>query len=67
MEVKRQGEIAFLLLKHRIRREGATISQNDARELGDTAKAIGVPLEELKEFVRPLLHDLVDEFLSTKK
>jgi endonuclease III-like uncharacterized protein len=55
------GEIAQKLLLYKVKRSGITISASSARELGNVAKETGVPLDELKKFVRDNLHELIDE------
>lgn len=64
MDTKRQGEIALKLVKFYIRKQGIQLSQNDIREFGNVAKAIDVPIEELKEFAKPLVQQLVDQWFA---
>jgi len=54
------GEIALALTKYRLRR-GDLRLQNMKRELGDIAKATGIPLAELKEFGKIVVGELVEE------
>ena len=61
LDPKRQGEIALLLVKYFIRRRGITISHDNMRELGNTAKAIGVTSDELRQFAKPLIQEALDE------
>jgi hypothetical protein len=67
MDTKRQGEIALQLVKHVMRKRGITLSQDNMRELGNTAKAIGVSVEELKQFIKPLIQELLNECFSAKQ
>ena len=67
MDDKRQGEIAILMVRHVMRERGFALSESFARELGNIAKAIEVPVEELREFVKPLMQELLDECFSGKK
>ncbi len=67
MEEKRQGEIALKLVKHLIRERGITLTQTKQREFGNVAKAIGVSVEELKRFIKPLLQEFLDEYFVEKK
>ena len=61
MTDQRKLEIATGLLKYILRERGVHLTQNTARELGNAAKAIGVPLAELQEFAKPLVQQLLDE------
>ncbi|TSC94763.1 MAG: hypothetical protein CEN87_297 [Parcubacteria group bacterium Licking1014_1] len=60
-EQEYQFEIAIKLLKYAMRKQGVTLSQNNMREIGNVAKAIGVPIEELKQFIRPFVQEMIDE------
>ena len=61
MDEKRKGEIALALLKYRIGREGIRLTPDFKRELGNVANAIGIPQDELKEFGRILIEELLEE------
>ena len=61
MDEKRKGEIAMALLKHQLGREGIRLSPDLRRELGNVAKATGIPQDELKEFERILIEELLEE------
>lgn len=67
MDPKRQGEIALKLVKHLLHKRGVTLSQDNMREFGNVAKAIEVPVEELKQFAKPLMQELFDECFSAKQ
>lgn len=67
MDLKRQGEIALKLVKYLLRKRGGTLSQDNMREFGNVAKAIEVPVEELKQFTKPLMQELLDECFSAKQ
>ena len=60
MNERRKGEIALALLKYRVGREGIRLTP-DKRELGNIAQATGIPEDELKEFGRILIEDLLEE------
>jgi len=62
MDEKRKGEIAIALLKYRISREGIRLSPGFTRELSNTARGTGVSQDELKEFARLLLEELIADF-----
>ena len=49
MDKERMGEIALVMLKYKIAKEGIALAELK-RELGNIAKAINIPLDELKEF-----------------
>jgi len=61
MDEKRKGEIALALLKYRIGREGIRLTPDIKRELGNVAKATGIPQDELKEFGKILIEELLEE------
>jgi hypothetical protein len=67
MDPKRQGEIALKLVKHLLRKRGITLSHDNMREFGNVAKAIGVTVEELRQFAKPLMQELLDECFSAKQ
>lgn len=61
MDEKRQGEIALLFLKHKLREDGIRLGQNTKREIGNTAKKIGITSEEATRFAELITRELVDE------
>ncbi|PIP23820.1 MAG: hypothetical protein COX36_01265 [Candidatus Nealsonbacteria bacterium CG23_combo_of_CG06-09_8_20_14_all_38_19] len=66
MDPKRQGEIALMLVKYFMRKRGITLSQDKMRDLGNVAKAIGVSVEELRQFAKPLAQELFEECFAIK-
>lgn len=60
-------EIAIGLLKHIMRERGVTLNPEIKQDLCSAAKAIGCKVEELKEFARPLIQELVDEQFGKSK
>jgi hypothetical protein len=53
---QRIGEIAMTILIEKLEKEGGlTIGSKFHRELGDIAKKIGIPIEELEEFSKEVL------------
>jgi hypothetical protein len=60
----RRGQIALALLKARLRKEGFRLSSSGRRELGAEAANIGVPVEELEQFVLDLLPELIGNALG---
>lgn len=62
MNPQRQGEIARLVLKYDVQKQGIKLSQNELlRELGNVAKAIRVDEKELREFTEILVREMVDD------
>ena len=61
MDERRKGEIALAVLKYRLNREGIRLSPDMKRELGNIAKATEIPLDELKEFGKLLIEELLEE------
>ena len=60
MTKERKGEIALLIWKSYLKKK--PISFTDLkRELGNVAKEIDVPLNELEEFARELFKELLEE------
>jgi len=57
------GEIALALIRHRTRLKGIdTLRPNEVnRKFAKTAKATGIPIEELKVFLRLLIDEALDE------
>jgi len=64
MDEKRKGEIAFILLKYQLSREGIRLGPDMKRELGNIAKATDIPLSELKEFGRDIFKEMLNELLT---
>jgi len=63
MDEKRKSEIALILLKYKIAKESISLAELK-RELGNIAKAIDVPLDELKDFFTILHKELLEEILN---
>jgi len=58
----RISEIALAVLKYRINGKGIRLTPDIKRELvGNVAKATGIPQEELKEFGKILIEELLEE------
>lgn len=57
------GEIALVLLKYRIAKEDISLAEIK-RELGNIAKAINIPLDELKEFFMVFYKELLEKILN---
>ncbi len=64
----RKGQIALLLLKHRLRKEGVRLVPDFKRSLASDAKELGIPVQEALEFYEGIIRENVDEiFASAKK
>ncbi len=61
MDEKRKGEIALKFVKYLMHKRGVHLTPSFKRELGDIAKAIGVPLEELNRFAKELVQESVEK------
>ena len=66
MDEIRKGQIALLYLKNKIREEGVRLTPNMKRQIGNTAKAIGIPVEEATEFSEIMVRELVEEVFGPK-
>ena len=64
MDEKRKGEIALKLVGYYLRKRGVHLSSETKRELPNVAKDSGVPVEELKRFLRPLFDEMADEIFD---
>ena len=60
MTNERKLQIAMTLVKSVIKKE-ATFRSLSKRGLEETSKEVGVPAEELSEFFRPVVQEIVDE------
>ncbi|QQR65388.1 hypothetical protein IPH92_02305 [Candidatus Kaiserbacteria bacterium] len=66
MTEARKGEIALLVLKMQMRRDGFRIGKHIQRDIGNEAKAIGIPVEEAQEFIEGVVRELVEETFPKK-
>ncbi len=64
MDEKRRGEIAYEVLRYRVRHEEIRLNNNTRRDLGSIAKEMGIPFQELKIFTKELISDALDEALD---
>lgn len=58
---ERQGELALMYLKNKLRREGVTIKPNIRRQTANEAKELGISSEEAAEFAEMLIREIVEE------
>ena len=58
---ERKHEIGYLLFKHKVQEERFPIRSHDEmrRQLGVLSKEVGIPAEELEQFILELLPDLI--------
>jgi len=61
MDETRRGQIALLYLKNKLREEGVRLTPNFRRQAGNTAKAIGISVEEVMKFSEIIVRELVEE------
>ena len=61
MDDIRKGQIALAYLKNKLREEGVRLTPNFRRQVGNTAKAIGISTEEAMEFTESIIRELVEE------
>ncbi len=66
MTQARKGEIALLILKMKMRKDGFRIGQHIQRDIGNEAKEIGIPIEEAREFIEGFVRELVEETFAKK-
>ena len=66
MDIKRQGEVALALCRYHLRTSGITISSHKAREIGNISKTMNIPIDDLKEFLRVRIAELIEECLRKK-
>ena len=67
MDPKRQGEIALLFFKMKLREQGIKGGPALLRQLGNTAKTLGISINEASEFVEMMVRELVDEVFAESK
>ena len=61
MDEKRRGEIAVMCVRQKFMENGIRLSSNFRREIGNTAKQIGISTEEAMEFVEGFVRELIKE------
>jgi len=67
MDENRKGQIAIMVLKDILREKGVRLAPDFRREMGNKAKAIGIPMDELMEFFEPIILELVNETFAKSK
>ena len=66
MTKDRQLEIAKAIIKM-VTRRNSSLKSLGRSALEDTAKETGVSVDELQEFLHPIVREIVDEAFSDKK
>lgn len=66
MDNVRKGEIALAFFKNQLRKEGVHLTPSLRRDIGDTAKTIGIPIEEMMELVEIMVREMVEETFAKK-
>jgi len=56
-------DVAIKLFKHLIYTQGLHLKANN-RRVGEIAQKADIPKDELIEFIRPIIHELVDEIIG---
>ncbi len=64
LDKETKGIIAYKILRYKVRTEHLKIGPDMSRNLGNIAKETGIPIEELKQFARELIHDVLKEALD---
>ena len=65
MTSERKGQIALLIVKHMLRKEGIRLRPGFNREIASSAMQIGVSNEEAVEFAVELYQEAADEFIRS--
>lgn len=60
MTNERRNEIGFLILKNKISKEIIRIGDKTSIEVRMTARDINVPAEEVKEFYREVMKEIIE-------
>ncbi len=55
------GEIALKYVAMKLYKDGFTISKSSLREINNHAKELGIPAEKLKEFLRVMVQETMDQ------
>ena len=63
MDEKRLGEIALKIVKHKLHKSGLP-GDGFQRDLGNSAKEIGISVEELRQFYETLLPEILGRLLG---
>ncbi len=61
---ERKGELALIVLKEKLLREGVRLSKNVLRDFKNESKRLGVEKEELTIFMKEVFQELIDSIFS---
>jgi hypothetical protein len=67
MTTEREGEIALILLKESLLRNGVKLSDETVRDIKNKAKRLGISEEEAMEFAEKRVRELVDRVFAPKE
>lgn len=67
MTDKRWAEIAQLVIGHLVRKLGINLSYDSGRELKNLANKLKIPFEELQDFARPFVQEMLNETYGKEK
>ena len=62
----RKGEIALAHLRMKIRKEGIRLKPDTKRQIANTAKELGISVEEATEFAELMVREYVDKTFPPK-
>lgn len=66
MTEERKGQIALRYLKFKLADDGIRLKPDMHREIGNTAKKLGIDKEEATEFVEGLVREMVEEIFPLR-
>jgi hypothetical protein len=64
---ERKAEICVCLLDHMSKKKFRSQLEGFSRDLGNIAKETGIPLDELKSLMRPMILSALDEIFPADK
>ncbi len=67
MDEIRKGQIALKMVRYMLCKRGIVLTKEYFRELGDASKEIGVPIEEIKQLIQPIIQEYFDELFAPKQ
>ncbi len=67
MDEVRKGQLACMVLKYKLRKDGIRLTPALQREIANGAKSLGISKDEAIEFLEIIIRELVDETFATSK
>ena len=64
---ERKGEIAYRLVRLKLKQTGLNLTPSFKREVGNAAKEIDVPFEELLQFAEEITRGIMEEIFAQPK